>query len=67
LNKTSTEYAHRRTNEPLETGMNRVQNALLLQKDALIFGLSCEHLLTSSHGILVAHPSATSENTLYPT
>ncbi len=28
--------------------------------------LSCEHMFTSSHVILVAHPSATSEGTLYP-
>jgi hypothetical protein len=42
-------------------------NALLLQKDTLIFGLSCEHKLTCSHVILFAHPSATSEGTLSPT
>ena len=67
MNKARTEYAHRRTYEPLETEMNQVQNALLLQKDMLIFGLSCEHTLTSSRVILFAHPSAISEGTLYPT
>ncbi len=39
----------------------------LLQKGTLIFGLSCEHKPTSSHVILVAHPSATSEVSLYST
>jgi hypothetical protein len=66
MNKARTEYAHSRTYEPLGTEMNQVQNALLLQKDTLIFVLSCEHKFTSSHVILVAQPSATSEDTHSP-
>ncbi len=42
----------------------RFKSALLLQEDPLIFIVSCEHKLTSSHVTLVAHPSATSEGTL---
>ena len=43
------------------------QQGFWLDKDPLIFGLACEHKLTFSHVILVAHQSATSEGTLYPT
>ena len=42
-------------------------NVLLLQKDTLLFRLSCERMFTSSNCILVADPSATSEGTLYST
>jgi hypothetical protein len=42
-----TEYAHRRTNRPLETRKNH--NELLLQEDPLIFMLSCEHMFTSAN------------------
>jgi len=66
MNKESTEYAHRRTNEPLETGMNQVKSALLLQEDPLIFRLYGELLFTSSNCILVADGSATSVGIFYP-
>jgi hypothetical protein len=42
-------------------------NVLLLQKDTLIFRLSCELMFTSPNCILVADGSATSEGTLYYT
>src|SRR5258708_28538680 len=61
MNKARTEYAHRRSNKPLETRKN--QNELLLQEDPLIFMLSCEHMFTSSNFTPGAHPSATSEGT----
>jgi len=64
MNKARTEYAHRRTNKPLETRKN--QNELLLQEDLLIFMLSGEHMFTSSNFTPGAHPSATSEGALSP-
>lgn len=45
----------------------RFNSTLLLQKDPLMFGLSCEHKLTFCPGILFAPPSATREGTFYPT
>ena len=64
MNTTRAEYAHRRTNKPLETRKNH--NELLLQEDPLIFMLSCEHMFTSANFTPVAHPFATNEGTLSP-
>jgi hypothetical protein len=63
MNTASTEDLHSSTYEPLETRKN--QNELLLQEDALIFLLHSEHIFTTSNFTLVAHPSATSESSLY--
>jgi hypothetical protein len=63
MNKARTEYAHRRTNKPLETRKNH--NELLLQEDALMFLLQCEHLFTPSNFTLAARLFATSEGPLY--
>src|SRR5258706_13488565 len=63
MNTASTENLHRSTYEPPETSKNH--HEFLLEEDALIFSLQCEHLSTSSNFTLVAHPSATSEGTLY--
>ncbi len=63
MNKASTESLYINTYEPLETRKN--QNELLLQEDALMFLLHNEHIFTPSNFTLVAHPSATSEGSLY--
>jgi hypothetical protein len=63
MNTASTEDLHISTDEPLETRKNH--NELLLQEDALIFLLHSEHLFTPPNFTLVAHPSATSESSLY--
>jgi hypothetical protein len=47
------------THEPLETRKNH--NKLLLQEDALMFLLQCEHLFTPSNFTLAARLFATSE------
>jgi hypothetical protein len=51
------------THEPLETRQNH--NELLLQEDALMFLLQCEHLFTPSNFTLAVRLFATSEGTLY--
>src|SRR5437588_549405 len=63
MNTASAEDLHRSTYEPLETRKNR--NELLLQEDALIFLLHNEHIFTPPNFTLIAHPSATSEGSLY--
>jgi hypothetical protein len=63
MNKANTEYLHRRNHEPFE--MRKNHNELLLQEDALIFLLHSEHIFTPPNFVLVAHPSATSESSLY--
>src|SRR5258707_11700650 len=63
MNIASTEDLHRSPQEPLETRKNH--NEPLLQEDALMFLLQSEHLFTHSNFTLVAHPSATSEGSLY--
>jgi len=50
------------THQPLET--RKKHNELLLQEDALMFLLQCEHLFTPSHFTLVARLFATTEGSL---
>ena len=63
MHNARTEYVQMGTHELLETRKNH--NELLLQEDALMFSLQCEHLSPSSNFTLVARRSATSEGTLY--
>lgn len=63
MHNARTEYVQMSTHELLETRKNH--NELLLQEDALMFSLQCEHLSPSSNFTLVARRSATSEGTLY--
>ena len=57
------EYLRRNNHEPFETRKNHKEP--LLEEDALIFSLQCEHLSTSTNFTLVARRSTTSEGTLY--
>src|SRR5260370_42586144 len=63
LKKASTETLHRRNHEPLEMRKNHYE--LLLEEDASISSRPYKHLSTCSNCTLVAHRSATIDETLF--